>query len=191
MQHTATSSAASSEHILFAHALSRQAEFHVTGLLDGIVLILAIADDEVVQLIYLNPNSYLPSFNAIRVAMDRFHSSSVSDSLPCGEAQFEGIYAFVEQKLHDVSPNFSFRSSTHFSDMFGAFEEFYSANAMSDVRVLLTRRAAAWRSALSSLKVSTNSLDVSVVHRVKEVAEVLSSNACTGPVLSGLGQGFA
>ncbi|KAH9407392.1 hypothetical protein TYRP_023774 [Tyrophagus putrescentiae] len=49
MQHTATSSAASSEHILFAHALSRQAEFHVTGLLDGIVLILAIADDEVVQ----------------------------------------------------------------------------------------------------------------------------------------------
>ncbi|KAH9390330.1 hypothetical protein TYRP_023159 [Tyrophagus putrescentiae] len=59
MQHTATSSAASSEHILFAHALSRQAEFHVTGLLDGIVLILAIADDEVVQFYdYHSPTSY-------------------------------------------------------------------------------------------------------------------------------------
>ncbi len=33
--------------------------------------------------------------------MDRFHSSSVPDSLPCREAQFEDIYAFVEQKLHD------------------------------------------------------------------------------------------
>lgn len=38
---------------------------------------------------------------AIQAAMDRFHSSSVPDSLPCREAQFEDIYAFVEQKLHD------------------------------------------------------------------------------------------
>ena len=38
---------------------------------------------------------------AIQAALDRLHSSSVPDSLPCRESQFEDIYSFVEQKLYD------------------------------------------------------------------------------------------
>lgn len=34
--------------------------------------------------------------------------------------------------------NFSFRSSTHFSDMFGAFDEFYNSNAMSDMKICVS-----------------------------------------------------
>lgn len=31
--------------------------------------------------------------------------------------------------------NFSFRSSTHFSDMFGVFDEFYNSNSMADMMI--------------------------------------------------------
>lgn len=67
-----------------------------------------------------------------------------------------------------MNPNFSFRSSTHFSDMFGAFEEFYSANAMSDVmvsvsgktfnahRIVLSAGSDYFRSILSGFKDSVH-----------------------------------
>lgn len=44
-------------------------------------------------------SNILTEEEAINAALDRFQSSSVPDSLPCRERQFEDIFSFVEQKL--------------------------------------------------------------------------------------------
>lgn len=50
-------------------------------------------------LLFLEMEKIFTKEEAIREALIRLHSSSVPESLPCRESQFNDVYNFVEQKL--------------------------------------------------------------------------------------------